>query len=371
MNSRERLLKVLAHEIPDRVPISTYELVGFNSISFENRQSSYKQLMDMIRDYTDCVCMWDLDSNPVFLNSSYPAQIESVEIRDGLKTTTKNTLHTDSLTLTQTLERADDVNTVWQTEHWCKSTEDVDALLRIPFEPLKFSDRDYKRIAGELDDNGIVMSTVADPLLLAADLMKFEDFTVWALTEREHFKKTVEIFHERNMENLRRMLSVKVVDLYRICGPEYATPPYLPPDCFLEFVVPYVKEMTELIHSKGGKVRIHCHGKIASVLRYMLDTGVDAIDPCEPPPDGDIELSEIKKIAGDNLTLFGNIELYMLENKSQDEVREAVRKCMYQAKEGGNFIIMPTASPINIPLSKKTEENYFTFIETSLEYGKY
>ena len=30
MNSRERLLTALNCEIPDRVPISTYELVGFD-----------------------------------------------------------------------------------------------------------------------------------------------------------------------------------------------------------------------------------------------------------------------------------------------------------------------------------------------------
>ena len=32
---------------------------------------------------------------------------------------------------------------------------------------------------------------------------------------------------------------------------------------------------------------------------------------------------------------------------------------------------MPTASPINIPLSSKTEANYKTFIKTALEYGAY
>lgn len=48
MTSKERLLKVLNGEIPDRVPISTYELCGFNSKSFENNKPSYKGLMDYI-----------------------------------------------------------------------------------------------------------------------------------------------------------------------------------------------------------------------------------------------------------------------------------------------------------------------------------
>jgi len=32
---------------------------------------------------------------------------------------------------------------------------------------------------------------------------------------------------------------------------------------------------------------------------------------------------------------------------------------------------MPTAAPINIPLSPRTEENYLAFIDAALEYGEY
>jgi len=49
MNSRERLLNVLEGNPTDRVPISTYELCGFNSNSFENNESSYRNLMEYIR----------------------------------------------------------------------------------------------------------------------------------------------------------------------------------------------------------------------------------------------------------------------------------------------------------------------------------
>jgi hypothetical protein len=44
---------------------------------------------------------------------------------------------------------------------------------------------------------------------------------------------------------------------------------------------------------------------------------------------------------------------------------------MAVAKRGGGFVIIPTASPINSPLSPRTEENYMEFIEASLEFGGY
>jgi uroporphyrinogen-III decarboxylase len=181
----------------------------------------------------------------------------------------------------------------------------------------------------------------------------------------------MDLMHERYMENLHRMLEAQVVDLYRICGPEYATPPYLPNELFTRFVKPYVTEMTELIHSKGALVRLHSHGRVNQALETIAATGCDALDPVEAPPDGDIELAEVKRRVGDQMCIFGNIQLKMLESGTPDEVEAKVRQCLSEAMDGGGYVIMPTASPISTPLSKKTEANYLRFFESALKYGQY
>ncbi|KPL12238.1 hypothetical protein AMJ85_01525 [candidate division BRC1 bacterium SM23_51] len=371
MNSRERILTALRCQVPDRVPISTYELVGYNSKAFENNDSSYAGLMDAIREKTDCICMWEPTSNATFLESAYPVDMDVEESRDGNSTICRKTLHTPRGDLTQTTKTSDNIHTEWQVEHWCKSTDDVNAALSIPYEPLAYDVSDYARVKREVGDKGIIMASLADPLWVAADLMEFGLYTVWATTEIEHFAKTVAIMHERAMENLRRMLEVNVVELYRICGPEYATPPYLAPECFKRFVVPYVSEMVDLIHSRGARVRLHCHGRIGRVLDMIAETGSDAIDPCEAPPDGDIALAEVKKRIGDKVCIFGNIQLKVLEVGTAADVERTVRECMNSAKDGGGYVIMPTAAPINSPLARETEENYLRFIDAALEHGNY
>ena len=55
--SRERLLAAMACTAADRVPISTYELVGWNEDAWENKEPSYRRLMDVIREKTDCIYM--------------------------------------------------------------------------------------------------------------------------------------------------------------------------------------------------------------------------------------------------------------------------------------------------------------------------
>ena len=371
MTSRERILKALACETPDHVPISTYELAGYNSRAFENNEPSYARLMDAIREKTDCLCMWNPDGNATFLESAYPVETDIETEEDGATTVTRTTLHTPKGDLTSTRKVIKNVYTTWVTEHWCKDLDDVEKALSVPYEPVTYDASDYDRVTREVGDRGIVMASTADPLVLAADLMEFGQFTVWALSETEHFARVVDIMHERYMENLRRMLDVNVADLYRICGPEYATPPYLPPELFDRFVTPYVTEMTDLLHAKGAKVRLHCHGKIACVLDMIAATGADAIDPCEAPPDGDIDLAGVKRRIGGHVCICGNLQLKLLEHASRGEVAQAVRECMAAAKAGGGYIILPTAGPINVPLAKKTEENYLCFIDTALELGTY
>jgi hypothetical protein len=364
-------MTVLGGQVPDLAAVSTYELVGYNSKSFENNDASYKPLMDAIRRSTDCVCMWEPVSNAVFLESAYPANSGVENIRQDSATVTTKTVQTSKGPLQQVTKIIDNVHTVWEAEHWCKNINDVDRALSVPYEPLDYDFSDFARIKAEVSDNGIIMSSLSDPLWMAAALMNFGDYTIWAMTETEHFARTVDAMHERCMENLKRMLDMQVVDLYRICGPEYATEPYLPPALFKRFVAPYVKDMTDLIHSRGAKVRLHCHGRINKVLDMIVETDCDAIDPCEAPPDGDIELAEVKKRIGDSVCLFGNIQLKLLENGTTEEVRQAVIKCMDSAKAGGRYVIMPTAAPINVPLAKQTELNYMTFIDAALQMGKY
>lgn len=371
MNSRERLLTAIKRGQPDRVPVSTYELVGYNSKSFENIDPSYAQLMQFIREKTDCVAMWNPDCNAVFLESAHPADMRVLKHRQGDATFTTYELETTRGRLTRQTKVFDSIQTVWQTEHWCKSTSDVDAALCIPFEPLTYDWSDLARIKSEVGDRGIIMASVSDPLWITADLMEFGQYTTWAALETDHFESVLRIMHERCMENLRRMLAGGVVDLYRIVGPEYAAPPFLSPRLFERFVVPYVREMVDLIHAHGALARLHCHGRIGKILEAIADTGADAIDPCEAPTDGDVDLSQVKERVGDRMCIFGNVQLKLLEGGTEKQVEEAVITCMNAAKAGGGFVIMPTAAPISSPLAAQTERNYIRFIETALEHGKY
>ena len=101
----------------------------------------------------------------------------------------------------------------------------------------------------------------------------------------------------------------------------------------------------------------------------FLEMGIDATDPVEPPPDGDVTLAEARKIVGGKVTLFGNIEERLFEIGVKDDVEEAVRKAIEEGAANGPFVLCPTAMPLTTPLDRKIQANIIHYIDCGLKYS--
>lgn len=363
MNSTERLRAIFDGKAPDRFGISTYELVGWDSDAWENNTPAYARLMAKIRRDTDCMYRAG-----VSVPNVADVPVTNRKWNEGGHAFSENIYHTARGDLRQLFRNDPGLHTTWTIEHVCKSIDDVEAWLDLPWSPGE-ANGDRIRLAWQRLDgrHGIPKFSVADPICVVAELMEFGEFTVAAITERQRVLAAMDRVHERQMEQLRRIVSLPEVKgtLCRIVGAEYATPPYLPPEMFDDFVARYHRPMAEVLRGAGVFARVHSHGKIGKVIDKIVDAGVQGIDPCEPPPDGDITLKELRKRFS-KLVLFGNMELKDLEHSSPKRVRELTRQAIEEAA-GGPFVLMPTAAPINDDLSPKTEENYFVMIDTALE----
>lgn len=367
ISSRERLLKTLRHEQTDRVPISTYELVGWNENAWENKEQSYGRLMDAIRENTDCIYMLN-PGNRVIPNTGSSEKTW----KEGASTFTKSVFHTSNGDLESLHRIDDDIHTTWTLKHLLEDLSDIDKYLSLPYNPPDLEMDSFFNEQSKLGDRGVMMITLDDPICLGAELFEMSKFLIFAITEPEKIKYFLDAIFERQFHSLKELLKHDVKDvIFRISGPEYATPPYLPPDYFHDLVNCYLIKTCKEIRNAGGISRIHSHGKIGKIIDQFAQTEADAIDPIEPLPDGDITLGEVKRLYGKKFCLFGNIELKELETSDPGNIDILVKKAMEEAKDGGGFVLMPTAAPINVPLTKQTERNFLQMIESGLKYGSY
>jgi uroporphyrinogen-III decarboxylase len=386
LTRRKRLMATLRGQPVDRPAVNFYEIGGFK-VDPEDADpynvynaSSWRPLLQLAEQQTDVIRLMSpvrqrsidpTDSACSAASQEFFAE-KSWEL-DGCRMT-RTTVTVAGRTMTQTTRRDRDLDTVWTTEHMLKSTDDLNAYLSIPDEAFAES-IDVSSLEAEeteLGDRGIVMVDSEDPLCAAAALFSMEDYTVVALTEPALFhqllQKMARRIHRRT-EQVSRLLPGR---LWRIYGPEYATPPYLPPRLFDEYVVRYVGPMIRMIQAHGGFARIHSHGRLKDVLDLIAAMEPDALDPVEPPPHGDVELAYVRQRYGEQLVLFGNIEIADIESLPPDRFEEKVKRALNEgtAGSGRGFVLMPSAAPYGRTISSTTMRNYETMVRLAIGFTR-
>ena len=216
-----------------------------------------------------------------------------------------------------------------------------------------------------LGDTGIVMIDTPDPLCMAASLFSMADYTVIAMTERALFHNLLERFAAVLWRKTEAIAEALPGRLWRICGPEYASPPYLPPQLFREYVRHYDEPMVAAIQRHGGYARIHSHGNLKAILDDIVAMHPAGLDPIEPPPQGDVELAYVRERYGKDMVLFGNLEASDIENLPTPQFREKVKRALEEGTrgEGRGFVLMPSACPYGRVITPDTYGNYALMVD--------
>ena len=376
MTRKERLFRTFQGQSVDRPAVSFYEIDGFNQNPDDPDEynifndPSWQPLLSLAREKSDviattsCADIIDEGKSVNFIPNEY---VESKVEDDGNCLTTTKTVRCGTKILTQKTVREKDIDTLWVTEHLLKDNDDLRAWLDLPMPDL--TGEVYMDKAIELEerigDAGCIMLDTKDPLIMLAELFDMTDYTIIAMTEPNLFKRALDkiaLYLEWKVELIARAFPGR---LWRIYGPEYASPPYLPPTLFKRYVTEYDKRLVDIIHSSGGYGRLHSHGNLKDILDHITDTGCMGIDPIEPPPQGDVELSYVRENYGKDLVLFGNLEASDLVNLAENKFREKIKKAISEgtAGDGRGFVLLPSACPYGRKLPLTAMKNYEAMID--------
>lgn len=376
MTRKERLLATIRGERVDRPPVNFYEINGLDENPNNNdpyniySHPSWLPLINLTKEKTDRIVMRGLEAkfkfNPLAELTKYKTFIDGSGTRNSVME-----IRSGNRVLKSHSKRETDANTEWTVEHLLKGEDDLRAWIDLP-EGYGVS-LEYSEIISteeKLGDSGIVMLDTADALCQIASMFSMENFTIIAMTEQKLFRKALDKAHRELLKTIEKAAKEMPGRLWRIFGPEYASPPYLPPYLYEEYVVKYDKEIIDIIHKNGGYARIHQHGNQKDILDMTVKTGCMAIDPIEPPPQGDVTLKYVKERYGRQIVLFGNLEVSDIELLQPCEFEKKVITAMEEgmAGKGRGFVLMPSACPYGRVLSKTAYENYCRMIEIAERY---
>ena len=381
MTRYERLMTTLNGKPVDRVPVCFYEIDGLSQNPDDHdpfnifSHPSWKPLIDLAKEKSDRIVLRGVP----FIGGSQEAFME----KDGIlkresyleddSRYTRTSINIGGKVLTSLARRDKDINTTWTIEHLLKNSDDLKLWLQLPEYAFDCVPDTSVVLDAEkkIGDSGIVGIDTGDPLVMVASLFDMAEYTITAMTEPELFHKALDKAAAALYRKTEAVAKALPGRLWRICGPEYASPPYLPPALFREYVTAYVKPMVEIIHKYGGYARVHSHGRLKDILDMIVETGCMALDPIEPPQQGDVELEYVRKKYGRQLVLFGNLEASDLENLPTPRFEEKIMKALREGTqgEGRGFVLMPSACPYGRVLPDLALRNYEKMIECAEQAG--
>lgn len=386
MNSRERILKALAHEEPDRVPFDLAGTTwsGIAAVAYANLLKHLQQP----------------EEKPVWADVVQQIVVPSEKMLDRLQSDTRGLRPLTSHNW-DVYEKLTDAGENWEyvdewqfTHHFPKHNGHWFSLVKHPMEHL---------------DPPLAEDIVAFSWPQAADKRRIAGLREEALRYREQGKIVVikglcaGIFemHQRvrGMANamlepfiypeFSDLLAGKIADLkiefWEMAlneladvvdivaeGDDYGTQEsqLIDPDHFRMFYKPHMARVMAAIRKKApqAKIMFHSCGNVRPIIPDFIETGVEILNPVHITAAG-MEPVQLKKDFGKDVVFWGGgIDTqHVLPSGSADDITAHVKRSLDALAPGGGFVF---ATVHNIQ-SEVSPQNIMKMWDTLMQCGEY
>lgn len=377
MTSRERLLAASRRQPVDMIPVCPR--VGYAAHYHCGSETPQNILrLKQFYDYDPFVTIPGQDlplGNPFEAFSYAPGVNVDIEVRDeGPKRIVERTVHTPDGDMHEVQVVVNPGHKEYgyapdpvHIEYMVKGAEDLPKVRHL-IAPVNASLADeyhgWEAVAGQ---EAVTRACVYGPIgYQAGSVMSVEDMMINYLTNREIVVELVDMFRQAFTAQLKAMLEGGVRYFYSSWFAHSLSVGWSP-QIFREWFLPMIKEHVDLIHTYDGIVDYYDDGKCMGIVPMLLEAGVDVLETCTPPPVGDFDLAEAKKLCGNKMTLMGYTDLiYVIQRGTVEDVRRTVEEaCRIGGK--GDCFILGTSDSIreNTPI-----ENIDAYFKYAREYGK-
>ncbi len=349
MTSRERIIAAIRREPVDRVPVSPF---GFGHLS--PREGVGKEMLEVTDPFIPVGA-----GGGQFMGARYGEHVSSEQ--DGSDTVT--TIRTPRGDLTRVYRRTSLAG--YTVKFPCATRQDIEALLSIPFEAAHPNVASFLDAKQEYGEQGLVLAGIPDAICFLAEYMSPEDFCLlWAL-EPDFAVEATDTVQSRLIPWVDEA-SAGGVDAYRIVGAEYITE-QLGPEAFQRLGRVQDMELVDVIHKYGGIAYYHCHGKMDAFIEDLVATGIDALDPIEVEPYGDITLGMAKRRVGEDVCLVGGLDdMEVLETRDRATVLRMGEECLRAAGPLG-YCLAGTASGT---FTEPAARNFMALVDVAEQFAR-
>ena len=391
MTSRERFLRVLNGQVPDRVPVTLFiQDTGhfLNQIypdidpwDFETLQLRVIELQKelgvdvfvrMLSCTNDC---WHVHFGGVDIEHPTETwQIDTIQRWKNDKTLLKKSrISTPDGVLTQQMSIFEGRKGTWMmacTEKPIKTPAELEIAMKYePHMPEDWPGKAAKRVARikqALGDDGILgVWSPHGPFNTASLLVDQDQLYCLFLTDPDYYKRLMEFSIARTVDYLRA-IDKAGVDVHCIGG--NVAGGFVGVRHYEEHILPFEKRYMAIVQENGTPGCYHNCGEIMNLVSSYKMLGARWVEPFSPYPLGDADLARAKEIVGGAYVITGGVDqVNVLQKGVVDDVKKITEQTIKIGKPNGGFILQSADFlEYDTPL-----ENLEAYVETAMQYAEY
>jgi uroporphyrinogen decarboxylase len=415
MNSRERVRKVLNHEIPDRIPIDlgSTRTTGISTIAYNRlkERTGFKKDLARMYDFVQQLAYPEkeirelfkvdiIDAGQAFLRP--PDAWKKFGLNDGSECLIPKTinLETDSngdiyiknnsglilgvkpstsLYADQSFWVYGDKNGIPENINEKDLNLDLWAETSPPPGNLDiFIDKEFKVFVDsikdlyEQTDYSICLRVGGNQVESGFSLRGMENYLCDLYLDKKGVNRLLDKLMEEYMKKIEKIIESvgKYVDILMFADDMGGQDgPLISPEIYREMFKHRHKEMWDYIHEKSNcKIFFHCCGSIAELLPDLIEAGIDILNPVQTTAKG-MGPEKLKREFGKYIIFHGGCcnTSEVLARGSLKEVEEDVKKRISVLGTGGGLIF----NQIHNILADVPPENIIKMFESAYKYGQY
>ena len=194
-------------------------------------------------------------------------------------------------------------------------------------------------------------TALGDIALVPAPFLKnpkgIRDVTEWYMSTAMRIDFIKEIFEKQSdiaLHNLQKIFGVvgNSIDVLFLCGTDFGTQTstFCSSETFEDLYAPYYRKMNDWIHQNTNwKIFKHSCGAVESFMTNFINAGIDIINPVQISAT-DMDSKNLKQKYGDDLTFWGGgVDTQkVLSFGTHQEVKKQVQEQIHILSENGGFI---------------------------------
>jgi uroporphyrinogen decarboxylase len=182
----------------------------------------------------------------------------------------------------------------------------------------------------------LIGSIVGNTIWSIENISDWTEFAIMLMEKTDQVHEIAEQKTQMALTNFDLLIDAGADFIHIVNDVAFNAGPFISPAQFSEFITPYLARQVAYIKKRGVIPFVHSDGNITPLMDDYLSLGAACFQSVDPMAGMDI--AETKKRCYRKMALMGNVQCNLLQDGPKEAIRESALYCLEHASSGGGYI---------------------------------